>query len=229
MNAEPAPTVAARPLSAIVLDMDGTLLDLHFDDQVWNHRLPQIIAARRACSLETARDEVATTIAGARGTLNWYCLDYWGALFDVSIHAIERELAGLVRARPGTREFLQHVAERGIRTILATNAHPRSLAHKLERTGIDRYFSVIRSAHPYGHPKEDDAFWQALAADVGLDPSTSLFVDDNVAVLDAARRFGIAELYGVHRPSSSGVWRDYAAYPAVDSLEELIPRCQRAC
>ncbi len=218
---------AARPLSAVVLDMDGTLLDLHFDDQVWNHRLPQIVAARRGCEVDAAKELVATTIEQARGTLDWYCLDYWGALFEVSIHAIERELASLIRPRPGTLEFLQHLAARGIRSVLATNAHPESLAHKLERTGIGRWFSTIRSAHPYGHPKEHAAFWTALADDVGLDPSTSLFVDDNLAVLDAARHFGIAELYGVRRPSSSGTWREYAEYPAVDSLTELIPRCQR--
>ena len=223
MNLAPA----ARPPSAVVLDMDGTLLDLHFDDQVWNHRLPQLVAERRGCDERAAKTYVADTIAGARGTLDWYCLDYWGKLFDVSIHAIERELAALIRPRPGTLAFLEHLAAQGIRAVLATNAHPRSLEHKLERTGIAHWFDAVRSAHPYGHPKEHAAFWTALAADVGLDPATTLFVDDNVAVLDSARRFGIAELYGIHRPSSSGAWRDYADYPAVDSLAELIPRCTR--
>lgn len=214
-----------QPPSTVLLDMDGTLLDLHFDDQVWNVRLPQIVAARRGCGLDEARREVAARIAPARGSLNWYCLDYWGALFDVSIHAIERELAGLIRVRPGTLEFLAHLRAQGIRTVLATNAHPRSLEHKLQRTGIAGWFSEIRSAHPYGHPKEQAAFWEALAADVGFDAASSLFVDDNSAVLDAARRHGIGALYGVHRPSSSGEWRNYDDYPAVDSLAELIPRC----
>lgn len=214
-----------EPLSAVVLDMDGTLLDLHFDEQVWNHRLPEIVAVNRGCDVEAARAFVTATIAEARGTLDWYCLDYWSDLFHVSIHAIERELADLIRPRPGTVDFLEHLACRGIRTVLATNAHPRSLAHKLERTGIGRWFSAIRSAHPYGYPKEHDAFWSALSEDVGLDPARSLFVDDNTAVLDAARRFGIAELYGIHRPSSRGPWREYADYPAIDALTELIPRC----
>lgn len=225
MNKPPPLAAASATPSTVLLDMDGTLLDLHFDDQVWNHRLPQILAARRGSTVEAARQEVATTITAARGTLNWYCLDYWGRLFDVSIHAIERELAHLIRVRPGTTEFLAHLAREGIRTVLATNAHPESLAHKLSLTGIGGYFTAIRSAHPYGHPKERREFWDALAADLGFEPASSLFVDDNLSVLEAARAYGINELYGIHRPSSSGAWRDYAGFPAVDSLAELIPRC----
>lgn len=217
---------AATPLSAVILDMDGTLLDLHFDDQVWNHRLPALLAARSGCAPEEAKREVAATIGAARGTLEWYCLDHWGTVFGLSIHALEAELAALIRPRPGTVEFLAHLAGRGIRTVLATNAHPHSLGHKLGITGLAPYFTHIRSAHPYRAPKEHAAFWDALAADVGIDRATCLFVDDNIGVLDAARAWGLAELYGIHRPSSSGTWRDYADYPAVDALTELIPRCQ---
>ncbi len=215
-------------LSTVILDMDGTLLDLHFDEQVWHYRLPALLAARRGCALEVAKLDVAETIAAARGTLSWYCLDHWGEVFGVSMHDLETELAALIQPRPGTGAFLAHLAGRGIRTVLATNAHPRSLAHKLARTGLAGYFTRIRSAHPYGAPKEHAAFWEALAADVGIDPMTCLLVDDNVAVLDAARAWGIRELYGIRRPSSSGTWREYADYPAVDSLTELIPRCQTA-
>ena len=228
MNSAIAAGPRSDALSAVILDMDGTLLDLHFDDQVWNHRLPAMLAERRGCTHDVAQRDVADTIAAARGTLNWYCLDHWSAVFGVDMHDLEAELAALIRPRPGTNDFLAHLAGRGIRTVLATNAHPRSLAHKLARTGLAGCFTSIRSAHPYGAPKEHAAFWDALAADVGIDPVTSLFVDDNVAVLDAARAWGIAELYGIHRPSSSGHWREYADYPAVDSLAELIPRCQQA-
>jgi putative hydrolase of the HAD superfamily len=196
------------PISAVILDMDGTLLDLHFDDQVWNHRLPALLAERHGHALE------------------WYCLDHWSEVFGVSMHEVEAGLSHLIRMRPGTEEFLAHLAGRGIRTVLATNAHPRSLALKLSRTGIDRYFTEIRSSHPYGYPKERPEFWHALVDDVGFDPACAIFIDDNAAVLDAARAWGIAELYGVIRPSSSGPRRDYADYPAVDSLAELIPRCQ---
>jgi putative hydrolase of the HAD superfamily len=215
------------PVSAVILDMDGTLLDLHFDDQVWFHRLPALLAAREGCTPEAARRAVATRIAGVRGSLEWYCLDHWSRVFGVSIHAVETELGHLVRLRPGTAEFLAHLAARGIRAILATNAHPASLERKLARTGLARWFDAIRSSHPYGYPKERAEFWHALHADLGFDPAHAIFVDDNPAVLDAARAWGIGELYGVHSPSSTGPRREFTAYPAVDSLAELVSRCAR--
>lgn len=216
---------ATAPISAVILDMDGTLLDLHFDDQVWNHHLPGLLAARQGCTPETARREVAARIAAAHGTLEWYCLDHWTTVFGVSIHALEQDLAHLIRLRPGTAEFLAHLADVGIPTVLATNAHPESLARKLERTGLARWFSAIRSSHPYGYPKERPEFWHALHADVGFDPARSIFIDDNAAVLDAARDWGIGELYGVLTPSSSGPRREFAHFAAVESLAELVPRC----
>ena len=216
---------AVTPVSTVLLDMDGTLLDLNFDDQVWNHALPRHLAARMGCPLPQAAHHVVETIATARGTLAWYCLDHWSAVFGVSVHALEEEQAAHIRVRAGTVDFLEHLAARGIPAILATNAHPRSMARKLERTGLARYFRAVRSSHQYGAPKEHAAFWDALHADLGFDVDGAIFVDDSASVLDAARAWGIPELYGVHTPSSTGVRRTFEDYPAVDSLAELIGRC----
>ena len=206
--------------------MDGTLLDLHFDDQVWNHALPRHLAARTGWSLQQAAGHVVDTIATARGTLAWYCLDHWSAVFGVSVHALEEEQAAHIRVRQGTVAFLEHLAASGIPAILATNAHPLSMARKLERTGLARYFTAIRSSHQYGAPKEHAAFWDALHADLGFDVEGALFVDDSASVLDAAHDWGITELYGVYTPSSTGARRTFDRYPAVESLAELIERCR---
>ena len=217
---------APAPVSAVLLDMDGTLLDLNFDDQVWNHALPRHLAAREGWSLQAASQHVVETIATARGTLSWYCLDHWSEVFGVSVHALEEEEAGFIRVRAGTVAFLQHLSAVGIPAILATNAHPRSMARKLARTGLGGFFRALRSSHEYGAPKEHPAFWDAFHADLGFDAGRAIFVDDSVGVLDAARAWGIAELYGVHTPSSTGLRRTFEHYPAVDSLDELIDRCR---
>lgn len=207
----------------VVLDMDGTLLDLAFDDRVWNQVLPARLATRRGCPVDEVRAEVAATLGSVRGTLPWYCLDHWEARFGVSLHGLEEELAAYIALRPGTLDFLGFLRDHRIRTILATNAHPASLARKMARTGIAVFFESLVSAHTLGLPKEDPAFWAALSEAAELTPADCVFIDDNAAVLDSARKAGVRHLFGVRTPSSSGAEKTFPIYASVDRLSELIP------
>ncbi len=214
-------------LPTLILDMDGTLLDLNFDDQVWNHALPRALAALEGESEVTVRAKVAGTLAAAKGSLAWYCLDHWERVFGISVHALELELAELIALRPGTLQFLEFLRAEGYPTVIATNAHPGSLARKMLHTGIEGYFSHLISAHTLGMPKEDPAFWPRLREVVPFLPEHAVFVDDNVAVLDSARQGGIRHLFGVRSPSSSGGTKTFDDYQSVDSLAELIPWLRR--
>ena len=158
---------------------------------------------------------------GCRGTLPWYCLDHWKAQLGIEIDALEGELAGLIRERPGAIDFMRWLTEQGIHCILATNAHPRSLERKLELTGIGRHFDRIVSAHEIGCAKEGAAFWQGLTAQTGLVPERTLLVDDNHAVLSAARAHGLAHLYGVAWPDSQGQ-RVSGEFPCLEAFTALM-------
>ena len=200
-------TVAAVPWSSIdcvILDMDGTLLDLHFDNQLWSELLPRRYAARHDITLDAARQQVAHRLESRRGSLPWYCLEHWSDAFGVDMHGLEVELTPLIRPRPGAVDFLAWIKARGARLVLATNAHPASLKRKLAATGIAPYFSDIFSAHTLGAAKESDDFWHALQGEIGFEPTRTLFIDDNAQVRAAARSWGIAYLYGIARPDSHG-------------------------
>lgn len=200
----PAHTLPWGSIDCVILDMDGTLLDLHFDNQLWSELLPQRVAGRLAIPLADARHQVLHRLEARRGTLPWYCLEHWSEAFGVDMHALERQLGHLIRARPGAVEFLAWVRARGLRQVLATNAHPASLERKLAATGIAQHFTDIVSAHELGAAKEDPAFWDALKARVAFEPSRTLFIDDNAQVRAAARRFGVGYLFGIARPDSRG-------------------------
>ncbi len=191
-------------IDCVILDMDGTLLDLNFDTQLWSELLPRRVAARLSISLDDARHQVLHRLEARRGTLPWYCLEHWSDAFGVDLHALELELGHLIGARPGAVEFLAWVRARGLRQVLATNAHPASLARKLAATGIAEHFTDIVSAHDLGAAKEDPAFWDALRTRVDFDPPRTLFIDDNAQVRAAARRWGIGYLYGIARPDLRG-------------------------
>ena len=213
---------SVEEIDTVILDMDGTLLDLHFDQEVWNRVLPERFAAASGCSVEAARAEVTARMDPAKGTLDWYCLDYWEDVLGINLAALEVEHDHLVRPRPGAIDFLETVAKSTHRIILATNAQPASMQRKFDITGIDRYFDGIRSSHYYGMCKEDPTFWPAFTADLVIDPARALFIDDTHAVLRAARQFGIAYIYGIRRPSMHGQMFSSTEFHCINTFDELL-------
>jgi 5'-nucleotidase len=205
----------------VVLDMDGTLLDLHFDNQVWNELLPRRYAELHGLAPAEARVRIEDHLAGRRGTLPWYCLDHWERELGIDVAELEAELEHLIDLRAGVREFLAGLAERDLTCILATNAHPRSLARKLARTGIAEGFATVVSAHQLGAAKEDLAFWHALGARTALRPERTLLIDDNHAVLRTAARYGIRYLFGIERPDSRGPRVEFGEYRCLRRFDEL--------
>lgn len=201
--------------------MDGTLLDLYFDTQVWGVALPQRFAQSAGLAAAEAGAEVARRLDSARGTLDWYCLDYWTAQLGIDVAALEQELAHLVTPRPGAMAFLAQLAAAPVRVILATNAHPSGMQRKFDRTGIDRYFDAVASSHDYGDCKETQRFWETFTAAFAIEPSTALLIDDNHNVLTAARDFGIAHLYGVSLPDTRGEISVSNEFYCLDSFAEL--------
>ena len=208
-------------IDCVILDMDGTLLDLHFDTQLWSELLPRRVAASHSIALETAREQVVHRLAARRGTLLWYCLEHWSEAFGVDMNALEAELEHLIGVRPGALDFLRWVSTRGPRVVLATNAHPASLARKMAVTGIAQYFSDIVSAHALGAAKESDAFWNALREQIDFDPARTLFIDDNAQVRAAARSWGIAHLRGIAQPDSQGPRASAVDCHCIEDFAEL--------
>lgn len=191
-------------IDCVILDMDGTLLDLHMDNQLWGELLPRRYAALHKLNHTAARTHVREQLAQARGTLAWYCFEHWNQIFGIDLAGLEGELRHLIKPRAGALEFLRWVAAGGQRLVLATNAHPISLEHKLAQTGIAEYFSDIVSAHSLGAPKESATFWRALHQHLGFEPARVLFIDDNQSVRGAAMDYGIAHVFGIAYPDSAG-------------------------
>ncbi|MGR8921211.1 MAG: GMP/IMP nucleotidase [Gammaproteobacteria bacterium] len=222
MTAAAAPLVDWSLIDTCVLDMDGTLLDLNFDQQVWHENLPLHVARRTELDHASAVAHVRATLMEAHGTLDWYCLEHWSRVFGVDMASVEGELEHLIAMRSDAEHFLDFARARGLRLMLATNAHPHSLARKLEITGIDAWFDEIVSAHEIGHAKEHAGFWRAFAARVGLEPRTTLFIDDNHAVLEAARRFGVRYVFGIAYPSSRGERISHDDFHCLEHFDEVI-------
>lgn len=210
-------------IETVLLDMDGTLLDLYFDQLLWSAALPQRFSEQHGVSFAAAQSFVGPRLMARKGTLAWYCLDHWTREFGVDISALEHELAGKIRVHPHVEEFLTAVKASGRALFLTTNAHRRSLDLKMSRTGIARYFDGLVSAHDFGHPKEDQQFWVHLREKIAFEPAATLFIDDNPDVLQSAADFGIAHLIAVARPDSSAARLKQGRFAQIDHFGEMLP------
>lgn len=207
----------------VLLDMDGTLLDLQFDNYFWLELVPARYAQANRLTLESARELLKPRFAAEQGSLNWYCTDFWTRELALDIADMKREIRERVQFLPGAEDFLRFLEQRGMRTVLVTNAHPDSLEVKVGQTQLGRYFQTIVTSHRYGAPKEQQAFWRKLQEELQFDPARALFIDDSLAVLRAAREFGIATILAVARPDTTRDARKIAEFAAIDGVAQLVP------
>lgn len=212
-----------RKIDTLLLDMDGTLLDLNFDNHFWQEHVPLRYAEARGVAHEVARDELATRYDDRAGTLDWYSVDFWESELGLDIMRLKEEVAHLIAIHPHVVDFLVAARTAGKRVVLATNAHHKSMTLKMARTGLADYFDDLVTSHETGLPKEHPQFWVKLQARIDFDPATTVLVDDSLPVLDAARAFGIAHLIAVRRPDTRQPPKDTGAYVAIDSFRELLP------
>ena len=206
----------------VLLDLDGTLLDLDFDNHFWQSLVPQQWGAARGLDIAAAQAALKPRFAACAGTLPWYSTEHWSRELGLDIVALKGQDADRIHWLPGAQRFLAGARARGKRLVLLTNAHPHALAIKHERTGVLDHFDASFSAHEFGAPKEDPRFWQALSRAERFDPGRSLFVDDSAPVLAAARDAGIALVRAVRRPDSKREARVHGEFTAVDALVELL-------
>ncbi|MGI3743934.1 MAG: GMP/IMP nucleotidase [Janthinobacterium lividum] len=216
------PSLPWRDIDTVLLDMDGTLLDLHFDNHFWLEHLPKRYAEVHGVSLAMAQMELMPLFEKNAGTLNWYCTDFWSTELKLPVKDLKIEIAHLIALRPDAETFLAAIKQAGKRVIMITNAHRDSLSLKMERLELAPYFERLISSHDYGYPKENPQFWDALQADIQFDPARSLFIDDTLPILRSAGRYGIGHLLAVREPDSRKGPKDTEEFEAVEDYRSLI-------
>jgi putative hydrolase of the HAD superfamily len=167
-------------IDTLLLDLDGTLLDLAFDTHFWLEVVPQYYGRMRGMSAEDAlQNEITPRLRQAEGTLNWYCLDYWSRMLELDLSAIKMRHDERIAWLPGAQAFLRQQRAAGRRLVLATNSHPETLRIKDRKLGIRPFFDAMYSSHQFGAPKEYAEFWLRLRRTEDYDPSRTAFIDDN--------------------------------------------------
>ncbi len=216
------PKTALHRAETLMLDMDGTVLDLAFDNYVWTDLVPRRYAAANGMTFTAARDYLFDQYRAVQGNLEWYCLDHWYERLGIDVVQLHHDVNHRIGYLPGALDFLRIVHKQDTRVLLVTNSHPETLALKDAVTGLSDYFDGVVSSHNYGHAKESQAFWHALQDDVGFDTETTLFVDDGQPVLKSAHEYGVEMLVTVTRPDTTQPVKRGSEFRGVEAVGDML-------
>ena len=210
-------------IDTVMFDMDGTLLDLHFDNHFWQILVPQTYSALHGVSEDAAKEIINCKYAEVRGTLDWYSLDYWEAELRFDVKHLKHTNTDRISIRPNVEKLLEALQQTDKRVLLITNAHPVAMEIKLNHTRIGDYFHNCISSHSLSLAKENHGFWQALQRAEHYDPERTVLFDDSLPVLRQARREGIQHLYAIKKPDSQRPDLTLAEFPQVEDFAHILP------
>lgn len=208
-------------IDTVLLDMDGTLLDLHFDNYFWLQHLPLRYAEKHRLHPQTALDRLTAEFKRHEGSLNWYCLDFWSQALELDIPELKQEVKHKIRFRPNVQDFLARLQQNGKKAFIVTNAHRDSIALKLHTTGLDSLVNQIICAHDLALPKENPAFWDKLQQQQPFAKEATLLVDDSLPVLQSARQYGIRFLLTILQPDSQQPKREIQDFIGIENFADL--------
>lgn len=216
-------------IDTVLLDMDGTLLDRHFDDHFWLEHVPQRWSQRNHTTLEYAKEYLYSLFRSQEKSLNWTDLDYWSDRLKLDIPVLKQEIKHLIAVHPYVIEFLLFLRHAEKTVWLVTNAHSKTLDLKMKNTPLGPYFDGIISAHQVGLPKEDARFWGKLQDFISYDPERTLLGEDSETNLTTAQSFSIRYLVYISRYSSKVEPRQSEHFPTIDYFNALIPEKGSSC
>ena len=211
-------------IDTILLDMDGTLLDKHFDDYFWEEYVPEVFAEKNKMSIFDAEEELLARYRKKEGSLDWTDLDYWSRELGLDIVSLKKKMNYLIKVHPYVVDFLEYCRKNNKKIHLVTNAHSKTLAIKMEKTALAGNFDRIICSEEVGLAKEDPAFWGKLERMLNFSRDKTILADDNEKVLDAAQKYGFSrdQLIFVAKSSSTMPVIHSKKFPSIIFFKELM-------
>jgi sugar-phosphatase len=183
---------AARPIEAVIFDMDGVLID---SEPLWRE-VEREVFGTLGISVTDADLERTMGVRIGEVVDQWYRRQPWnGPGRDEVAQAIVRGVEEAIRARgvllPGASAAVDRMAQLGLRLAIASSSSPALIDAVLAVGGLRDRFEVAHSAQEEPAGKPDPAVYLTTAALLRVCPERCLAVEDSRAGVQAAKAAGM--------------------------------------
>ncbi len=196
---------AVAPITVVSFDLDGTLVDKKFDDELWFSYIPRRVSELKGIPLREARRRVMAAYDEiGRENPRWFRLDYWLERFSIpetQEEVIER-LARCVGVYTDVAPCLDALRDAGFRLVLVTLARREFHAAKLASPVLsDRFERIFSVPSDFGDVWKDAGVWERVVDELGVRPEQVVHIGDDPKLdLEQPRYVGI-KAYLIDRES----------------------------
>ena len=185
--------------------------------------LPEAVAHNKGISLNDAKKDIYKTSKELYGTLPWYELRFWEDRYETNLIAIAEKNKSYAMFVDGAHEALQFITSLDKKVFFLTNCDSRLLKVKSSQVPLLNFAHSWISSVDIGVVKEDQKFWKIALEKLNIQPSKSIFFDDNINIVNAATKYGIKKSVHVTEPTNNNsVIYESNAKIQIRKLSDLI-------
>ena len=185
-----------KSLRIISFDVDGTLVDLEYNDLIWFKEIPELVAKKKKISFEKSLKFVHEEYAKlGEHNLSWYDINYWISYFGIEISPdkIFEKYEPQVKIYPEVIPLLEELKKKYI--LIVITAMPREfLIPKMKN--LEKYFKFSFSALSDFKELKNSEIYSKISKALKVPPKQILHIGDHWEFdYLAARKAGMNAIY----------------------------------
>ncbi|WP_285735214.1 HAD family phosphatase [Nocardiopsis sp. ATB16-24] len=226
LNRDVSDAAEGRRLQAVLLDMDGTLIE---SEHMWAEAEAELVAELGGVWTGESHER---NVGSSAEAVARYVIDLTGAhhltpreAADMLYARFRAKLADGARLRPGAKELVTMLSEAGVPVSLVTSTERSLVQTAIGGIGLDNFDDSVAGDEVAANKPDPDPYLRA-ARRLGVDPGRCVAFEDSVVGVSSAADAGcvtVAVPNHVEIPAREGVvFRDSLVGVDLEWLESLV-------